>query len=98
MVGYVTEWGLKKILIVVKLVAIALSAFFSALLYMEMQNIVTVNWNEIKSQSSNTLNFIANSTVISGPSNQGMGQIIDTLGISFAGPMGLAFVEGFVKG
>ena len=98
-IDYITGWSLKKILdIVVKLVAIALAAVFSALLYLEVQKVVTVNWSEIQSQSSNTLNFIAYSAVISGPNDQNMGQIIDTLGISFALPMGVAFVAAFVKG
>ena len=99
LIGYVTGWGLKKILnIIAKLIAIGLAAFFSALLYLEVQKIVTVNWKEIENQTSNTISSIANATVNSGPNNDGLNQVIDTLGISFAGPMGLAFVAGFMKG
>lgn len=99
LVGYVTGWGLKKILkIVAKIVAIALAAFFSALLYLEVQKIVTVNWKEIENQTSNALGSIANTTVQDGPGNYGLNQVVDTLGMSFAGPMGIAFMAGFMKG
>lgn len=99
LIGYVTGWGLKKILrIVVKLIAIALAAFFSALLYLEVQKIVTVNWKEIENQTSNAMSSIANATVNSAPNSVGLNQVMDTLGILFAGPMGLAFVAGFMKG
>jgi hypothetical protein len=59
---------------------------------------VTVNWKELESQASNSLAWIANATVTNGSSNLSLNQVIDTLGIPFAAPMGLAFVAGFMKG
>jgi uncharacterized membrane protein (Fun14 family) len=44
LIGYITGWGLNKLLkIVIKLVAIVLAAFFGGLLWLQVQQIVTVN-------------------------------------------------------
>lgn len=98
-IGYITGWGLKKLLrIVIKVAAIVLAAFFSGLLWLEVQKIVTVNWREFENQTSNSLEWIANATANNGSNNLSINQVIDTLGIPFAAPMGLAFVAGFMRG
>ncbi len=99
LIGYTTGWGFKKLLrIVIKLVAIILAAFFGGLMWLQVQQIVTVNWKELENQTSNSLVWMANATGTDGSSNLTINQVIDTLGIPFAAPMGLSFVAGFMKG
>ena len=99
LMGYITGWGIKKLLrIIIKIAAIVLAAFFSGLLWLQVQKIVTVNWKELENQTSNSLRWIANATLANESDNFNLNQVIDTLGISFAAPMGLAFVAGFMKG
>jgi uncharacterized membrane protein (Fun14 family) len=99
LIGFVTGWGLKKLLrLIIKIVAVVLAAFFAALLWLELQKIVTVNWKELENQTANSLGSIANATITNGSGNFTVNQVIDTLGIPFAAPMGLAFVAGFMKG
>lgn len=98
LIGYVTGWGLKKIpKIIAKLIAIALAAFFSALLCLEDHKLATVNWKEIENQTSNAVGSITNATAQTGPDNYGLNQIVDTLGMSFTGPMGIASTAGFMR-
>jgi hypothetical protein len=54
--------------------------------------------HKLENQISNSLGLIANATIGTGSNNLTLNQVIDTLGIPFAAPLGLAFVAGFMKG
>jgi hypothetical protein len=74
--------------------ASGLTAFFAGLLWLQVQKIVMVNWKVLENQTSSSLGWIANGTITNEPSNSTINQVIDTLGIPFAAPLGLALVVG----
>jgi hypothetical protein len=78
--------------------ASGLTAFFAGLLSLQVQKIVMVNWKVLENQTSSSLGWIANATITNESSNSTINQVIDTLGIPFAAPLGLALVVGFMKG
>jgi uncharacterized membrane protein (Fun14 family) len=99
LIGYTTGWGLKKLLkLIIKLAAIVLAAFCGGLLWLQVQRIVTVDWNELENKTRNSMEWLANTAVNNNLGNQSLDQVMDSLGLAFAAPMGLAFVAGFMKG
>jgi hypothetical protein len=74
--------------------ASGLTAFFAGLQWLQVQKIVMVNWKVLENQTSSSLGWIANATITNEPSNSTINQVIDTLGIPFAAPLGLALVVG----
>lgn len=97
--GYVMDWSLKKILkIVIKIAAIVTGIFFIALVWMEYQKFVTIHWQEIESKTNVSLELFANQLSTNNYENTAIGQVLETLGITFGAPLGIAFVAGFMKG
>jgi uncharacterized membrane protein (Fun14 family) len=89
--GIVTGWALKK---VIKLVAVVVGLFLGALIYLQSQTIVNINWNNLQSVSETTLLTIGNSIINTGEISNIMGNI----GIPLTGSLSAGFVVGFMKG
>jgi uncharacterized membrane protein (Fun14 family) len=89
--GLVTGWALKKI---IKLVAVVFGLFLGALIYLQSQNILNINWNNLQSISEATLSTIGNSVTNTGE----ISNIMGNLGIPLTGSLSAGFVIGFMKG
>lgn len=99
LIGFITGWGLKKLLrIVIKVAAIILALFFLALAWLETQKIIIVSWHTLESQASTSLEWIGNTALNGDPTNHPLNQVLSNLGITFAAPLGVAFVAGFIRG
>jgi uncharacterized membrane protein (Fun14 family) len=89
--GLVTGWALKK---VIKLAAVVVGLFLGALIYLQSQTIVNINWNNLQSVSETTLSTIGNSITNTGEISNIMGNV----GIRLTGSLSAGFVIGFMKG
>jgi uncharacterized membrane protein (Fun14 family) len=61
--GIVTGWALKK---VIKLAALVVGLFLGALIYLQSQTILNINWNNLQSVSETALSTIGNSITNTG--------------------------------
>jgi uncharacterized membrane protein (Fun14 family) len=78
-VGFLVGFALKRIM---KILAVIAGVFFAALLYLESQHIVNVNWDKIQTISNSVLSTIATTTtnVTSTGGGGGVGPIQAILG------------------
>jgi uncharacterized membrane protein (Fun14 family) len=89
--GLVTGWALKK---VIKLAAVVVGLFLGALIYLQSQSIININWNNLQSVSETNLSTIGNSITNTGEISNIMGNV----GIPLTGSLSAGFVIGFMKG
>jgi uncharacterized membrane protein (Fun14 family) len=89
--GIVTGWALKK---VIKLAALVVGLFLGALIYLQSQTILNINWNNLQSVSAIALSTIGNSITNTGE----ISNIMGIVGIPLAGSLSAGFVIGFMKG
>lgn len=89
--GIVTGWALKK---VIKLAVVVVGLFLEALIYLQSQTIVNINWNNLQSVSETALSTIGNSITNTGE----ISNIIENVGIPLTGNLSAGFVIGFMKG
>jgi uncharacterized membrane protein (Fun14 family) len=89
--GLVTGWALKK---VIKLAAVVVGLFLGALIYLQSQNILNINWNNLQSLLAITLSTMGNSITNTGEISNIMGNV----GIPLIGSLSAGFVIGFSKG
>ena len=89
--GLVTGWALKK---VIKLAAVVVGLFLGALIYLQSQTLININWDKLQSASETTLSTIGNSITNTGEISNIMGNV----GIALTGSLSAGFVVGFMKG
>jgi uncharacterized membrane protein (Fun14 family) len=90
-VGLVTGWALKK---VIKLLAVVVGLFLAALIYLQTQTIINVNWDKLQSVSVASLSTIGNSITNTG----GVTSVMGNLGLPLTGGLSAGLAIGFVKG
>ena len=96
--GILIGYALKK---VVKLLAVVVGLFFAGLVYLQYEQIVTINWNKIPRLSQNLVATLTNATTqIAGFNGSGHagGLAITNFGIPLTGSMSIGFAIGFMKG
>ena len=79
-VGFLIGFTLKRIM---KILAVIAGVFFAALLYLESQHIVNVNWDKLQTISNSVLSTITTATTTNATSTtggSGMGAIQSILG------------------
>jgi uncharacterized membrane protein (Fun14 family) len=76
-VGFLLGFALKRIM---KILAVIAGVFFAALLYLESQHIVNVNWDKLQTISNGILSMIATTTNATSTSGGGLGSIQAILG------------------
>ena len=79
-VGFLVGFALKRIM---KILAVIAGVFFAALLYLESQHIVNVNWDKLQTISNSVLSTITTATTTNATSTtggSGMGAIQSILG------------------
>ena len=86
-----TGWALKK---VIKLAALVVGLFLRALIYLQSQTILNINWNNLQSVSETALSTIGNSITNTGE----ISKIIENVGMPLTGSLSAGFVIGFMKG
>jgi uncharacterized membrane protein (Fun14 family) len=57
LVGFLVGFAIKKIM---KILAVSAGIFFTALMYLESQNIVNINWNNLQIASQNAVSSLTN--------------------------------------
>src|SRR3954466_4808590 len=76
-VGFLVGFALKRIM---KILAVIAGVFFAALLYLESQHIVNVNWDKIQTISNGVLTTITTTTNATSTDGVGVGPIQAFLG------------------
>ena len=92
LIGFLIGIAIKQVM---KILAIGVGLFFAALMYLESQNIVNINWDKLQIASQNAVSTLTNAA----------GQIplaSSSTAINFALPMtgtgAIAFAIGFMRG
>ena len=89
--GFFIGFAIKKVL---KLVAIIAGVFFGALMYLQYQGILAINWDKLQSISESTLLMIGNLINNVEP----VSNITPSVGISLTGGLSAGIILGFAKG
>jgi uncharacterized membrane protein (Fun14 family) len=55
--GFLVGFAIKKVM---KILAVGAGIFFAALMYLESQNIVNINWDKLQSASQNAVSTLTN--------------------------------------
>jgi uncharacterized membrane protein (Fun14 family) len=90
-IGFIAGFAIKKVM---KILAIIAGVFFAALMYLQSQGIVNINWDKLQSVSQATITTIANSLTDSGQ----ISAITGNLGIPLTGGLAAGFAIGLMKG
>jgi uncharacterized membrane protein (Fun14 family) len=75
--GFLIEFALKRIM---KILAVVAGVFFAALMYLESQHIVNVNWDKLQMISNSILSTITTTTNATTTTGGGVGPIQSILG------------------
>ena len=94
-IGLLAGYAIKKI---IKIAAVIVGLFITAIAYLEYQRIIDVNWAKIQTVSHNGLTWVAN--FIIHISNLGAGHTgaLSNLGIPLAASASAGFALGMVRG
>lgn len=99
--GYFAGWGLGKVAkLVIKIVAGAVGIFFGAVMYLQSQEFLNVNWDKIQSASDNALNSIVSSDTVNGAlsSESGLYHAVANIGVPVTLGFGMCFFMGLMRG
>ena len=103
-VGVLIGYALKK---VIKIVAVIVGLFLSALAYLQSQQIANINWNKLQQISEGAITTLSNLMTqipgISGTADSHAAATVSSLamtsfGIPLTGSMSVGFTIGFMKG
>ena len=89
-VGFLIGFALKRVM---KILAVIIGLFFGALMYLQSQSILNINWDRLYSVSESTLSIIGNSITDTGQ----ISTITANLGIPLTGGLSGGFVLGLMK-
>lgn len=89
--GFAIGFALKK---VIKILVVIIGIFLGALVYLQSQQIMEINWQRLQSISESTLLIIINAM----SSTEQISVITMNLGIPLAGGLSAGLVLGFLKG
>ena len=87
LVGFLVGVAIKKVM---KLLAVGAGIFFAALMYLESQNIVNINWDKLQIASQNAVSTLTNAV--------GQFPLTSTSSSNFALPMTGTAAIGFAIG
>lgn len=96
-VGILIGYALKK---VVKLAAVVVGLLFAGIAYLQYQQILNINWNNLEAASQNALSTLANATarIPVFNSSDHTAAALSNLGIPLTGSVATGFAVGFMKG
>jgi len=90
-VGFLIGFALKHVM---KILAVITGIFFGALMYLQSQSIIDINWDKLYSVSESVLSIIGNSLTNSGQ----ISTIAENLGMLLTGGLSAGFTLGLIKG
>src|SRR5438093_13490108 len=88
--GFLIGFALKKVM---KIAAVIVGLFFTALMSLQYQDIFVINWDKLQSTSESTLLMIGNSVNNVEP----VSNITASLGIPLTGGLSAGIILGFAK-
>ena len=95
-IGLVTGYAIKK---VIKLAAIIVGLFFSALAYLEYQRILSVDWHKVQAISQNGITSVMNAiTHVSNNIDTTHSGTLSNIGIPLVSSVSAGFVLGLARG
>jgi uncharacterized membrane protein (Fun14 family) len=98
-VGVVIGYALKK---VVKVVAVVVGLFFAGLAYLQYQQIVNINWNNLQHVSQNVAITILNGTKylpgLTNVSSHTTTSALSNFSIPLTGSLAMGFAVGLMRG
>jgi uncharacterized membrane protein (Fun14 family) len=95
--GILIGWAVKK---VIKLVAIMAGLFLAGLVYLQYQQIASINWDKLEQISEGVVNTVVNATtnMVGGGHPEVTELAITNFGIPLTSSMSVEFTIGFMKG
>jgi uncharacterized membrane protein (Fun14 family) len=95
--GVIIGYAIKK---VIKIAAVIVGLFFSALVYLQYQQILNINWSKLQLMAQNAVTTLANATTqIPGFNGGHPADIsISNFGIPLTGSISVGFTIGFMRG
>jgi uncharacterized membrane protein (Fun14 family) len=101
-VGILIGYAMKK---VIKIVAVIVGLFLSALAYLQYHQIANINWNKLQTVSERVITTLSNAIIIQIPGfGDGHAAVtasslaMTSFGIPLTGGMSAGFTIGFMKG
>ena len=90
-IGFLVGFAIKRVM---KILTVVVGMFFGALMYLQSQSIININWDKLQSVSQSGLTTLSNSL-----SNTGQfSNIAGNLGISLTGGLAAGLAIGLMKG
>jgi uncharacterized membrane protein (Fun14 family) len=89
-IGFLIGFAIKKVM---KILAVVVGVFFAALIYLQSQTIININWDKLQSVSQSTVTTIADSLTDTGQ----VSAIAGNLGIPLTGGLAAGFAIGLMK-
>jgi uncharacterized membrane protein (Fun14 family) len=89
-VRFLIGFALKRIM---KILAVIIGLFLGALMYLQSQSVININWDKLYSVSESTLSIIGNPIASTGQ----VSSIAATLGIPLTEGLSTGFAIGFMK-
>jgi uncharacterized membrane protein (Fun14 family) len=93
MTGFLIGYAIKKIM---KILAVGAGIFFAALMYLESQNIVNINWDKLQTASQNAVSSLTSAAVQIPLTSTAMSTL--NLALPVTGSATMGFAIGFMKG
>jgi uncharacterized membrane protein (Fun14 family) len=90
-IGFLAGYAIKRVM---KILAIVVGAFFAALIYLQSQALITINWDKLQATSQSAVTTIANSLTDTGQ----ISIITGVLGVPMTSGLAAGFTVGLMKG
>lgn len=89
--GFLIGFAIKKVM---KILAVVAGIFFAAIMYLETQNIISINWDRLRATSDGAVIALTNAA----GQIQGISTTETNLALPLTGSMAMGFAIGFMKG
>lgn len=90
-IGFLVGFALKRVM---KILAVIVGVFFAALMYLQSQNLISVNWDKLQSTSQSTVTALTSTVTDLGQ----ISTIAGNLDLPLTGGLAACFAIGFMKG
>jgi uncharacterized membrane protein (Fun14 family) len=90
-IGFLVGFAIKRVM---KILAVITGVFLTALIYLQSQSILNINWDKVQSVSQSTLTTIMNSLT----DTVQISTLAGNLGIPLTGGLAAGFTIGLMKG
>jgi uncharacterized membrane protein (Fun14 family) len=91
LIGFLVGFAIKRIF---KILAVLAGLFFGSLIYLQSQDIISINWDKLQSMSQTSVSTLAHSLTDVGQ----ISVISGNLGIPLTGGLAAGFAFGVMKG